>query len=280
LTAEQATKFSTTLWNSVIPTNTLLSDYTQCADLYTTPLTSVKPPTQTPTLSSANKTAIALAKIVNITATPPALSSAQFTRPASTKTLLCNREEAARTQSTATPLRTEPAIETSRIYQVIAIHTKQELDRSLEQGYLACNTTNQAWVEAIQTDLTNPNQMRKALRNIRDHLSFNQDYSISDIVSRELRRTESWSRFQQNEVLYTANEGHRIDDIKRFRFIDPDAVVYTKSLEFLTISEQQCKENSTNSRNKHRDHDRQVVRGYLWQAQAGPNYDLYQGESE
>jgi hypothetical protein len=83
-----------------------------------------------------------------------------------------------------------------------------------------------------------------------------------------------------NTTTHAANEGHRVEDIKRVRFIDPHTLVSTNCLEFPTISEQQRKEASAHTRNAHRGEDGGVHGGYLWQARAGPNYDLYRDGSE
>jgi hypothetical protein len=100
------------------------------------------------------------------------------------------------------------------------------------------------------------------------------------MVTRELRRAESWSRFQYAEVLQAANQAHRIDDVKRLRFVDPTTLVATNCAEIPTMSEQLRKESSALSRNANRDKHGQVQGGYIWQARSGPNYDVFEEESE
>jgi hypothetical protein len=111
----------------------------------------------------------------------------------------------------------------------------------------------------MQADPNDIDHMRTTLRNIRNHLSHDKESSVGDMVSRELRRAESWSRFQYAEVLQAANRAHRVDDVKRLRFIDPATLVATNSAEIPTLSEQLRKEASAHSRNTHRGEDGQPL---------------------
>lgn len=65
--------------------------------------------------------------------------------------------------------------------------------------------------------------MRLALLSIRGALA-SDDEVTSELVTRELRRSETWSRYQIQEVLEEIDGPHIMDDVKTNGFIDPLAL--------------------------------------------------------
>jgi hypothetical protein len=153
----------------------------------------------------------------------------------------------------------------------------------MELAYALSNSNDQAWVEAFQADPNYMHSMRDALLKIRAVLSHDKEHSLGDIIAREIRRGETCSRFQYFEVLDLAQQGHRADDIKRLRFIDPVELAQQSQHQpnriLPTMSEDQRKPRRAHTRNEHRV-DGVVQSGYLWQARAGPSYDLHEDESD